>query len=99
MLGVIVVAATTSTELLAWAAASMVIDPPVGGLGGAVKRIGTAFGHPSTVVAVTAGVGGRLGICGGGGICGVTVKKPQPLAHTCQSMPALVESPWTAAFR
>ena len=52
-----------------------------------------------TLVAVTAGVGGRFGVCAGGGISGVTVKNPHPFAHTCQSTPAALESLATAAFK
>lgn len=58
--------------------------------------------HPETLVAVTAGTAGTYGVVAVAGIAaiaGLTVKKPQPLAHTCQSTPALVVSLATAAAR
>jgi hypothetical protein len=57
-----------------------------------------------TLVAVTAGTAGTYAVDDVAGIAamaGVTVKKPQPLAQTCQSTPAFVLSlgPATAAVR
>ena len=60
------------------------------------------MGHVETLVAVTAGTGGTYGVvavAGIAGMAGLTVKKPQPLEHTCQSTPALVVSLATAASR
>jgi hypothetical protein len=58
--------------------------------------------QPETLVAITAGIAGTYGVvavAGIAGIAGVTVKNPQPLAHTCQSTPAFVASLATAAVR
>jgi hypothetical protein len=54
------------------------------------------------VVAVTAATAGTKGVVGVAGIAGTAatvVKKPHPLAQTCQSTPALVVSLVTAALR
>lgn len=51
---------------------------------------------------VTAGTGGTYGVvvvAGIAGLAGLIVKKPHPLAQTCQSTPACVGSLATAAFR
>jgi hypothetical protein len=64
--------------------------------------MGRPFGQPVTVVLVTAGTAGTNGVVAVAaiaGIAGVVVKKPQPLAQTCQSTPAFVESFATAAIR
>ena len=58
--------------------------------------------QPETLVTVTAGTAGIYGVvdvAGIAGIAGLTVKKPQPLIHTCQSTPAFVVSLTTAAVR
>jgi hypothetical protein len=92
-------AADVAIVLSAWAVAWIASEPPAGALAGAVYRIGSPLGQPDTLVAVTAGVGNEVGCCGGAGISGTTVKKPQPLAHTFQSTPWPVESFVTAAVR
>jgi hypothetical protein len=69
---------------------------------GAVYGRGRPFGHPVTVVAIVAGTAGTYGVVDVAGIAslaGLVVKKPQPLAQTCQSTPACAESFVTAAFR
>jgi hypothetical protein len=55
-----------------------------------------------TLVAVTAGTAGTYAVddvAATAAMAGVTVKKPQPLAQTCQSTPAFVVSLATAAVR
>lgn len=76
--------------------------PLEGGCDGAVYGIGRSLDQPETLVAVTAGTAGTYGVVAVAGIAGIAgwiVKKPQPLAHTCQSIPALVASLATAAVR
>jgi hypothetical protein len=60
------------------------------------------LGHAETVVAVIAGTASTAGVVGVSGIArisGLMVKKPQPLAQTCQSTPACDTSFATAALR
>lgn len=60
------------------------------------------MGQPVALVAVTAGTAGTYGVvavAATAGIAGEIVKKPQPLEHTCQSIPACVASLATAASR
>jgi hypothetical protein len=64
--------------------------------------MGKPLGQPETVVAVTAGAEGTKGVMEVAGIscvAGLIVKKPHPLAHTCQFTPAFVGSLATAALR
>ncbi len=64
--------------------------------------MGRPLDQPEALVAVTAGTAGTYGVVGVAeiaGIAGLIVKKPQPLAHTCQSTPPLVASLATAAVR
>ena len=69
--------------------------------------MGTPFGHPCTLVAVTAATAGTAGLPGfpalGGtaaiaGCAGTIVKNPHPLPQTFQSIPAKEESFVTAAL-
>src|SRR5215470_1368705 len=76
--------------------------PEEGGCDGAVYGMGKPLGQPETLVAVTAATGGTYGVvrvAGIAGTAGLIVKKPQPLAQTCQSAPALVASLTTPAVR
>jgi hypothetical protein len=64
--------------------------------------MGRSLDQAETLVAVTAGAAGTYGVVAVAGIsamAGFTVKKPQPLAHTCQSTPAFVASLATAAIK
>ncbi len=96
------IAPDVACVLSACAMAITATVPDEGGCGGAVYGMGRPSGQAEAVVAVTAGTGGTYGVvavAGIAGMAGLTVKKPQPLAQTCQSIPARVTSLATAAAR
>ncbi len=95
--------ALVETDALACAAAVTVTVCPGALASGAVYGIGSPFGHAVTLVAVTGGIGGMpfgyVGVGATAGTPGTVVKKPQPLAHTCQSTPAFDVSLTTEAVK